>query len=153
MRALVTSFVSGIVFALGLGISGMTRPVKVIGFLDFFSAWDPSLAFVMIGAISVYFVANQRRRTMASPLFTAKFEIPSRSDLDRQLVVGATLFGVGWGPGRLLSRARNRFTRLRRGAGSYFHRFDDLGNVATFVDLTCGEIGDWCCVWNACRKR
>jgi uncharacterized protein len=53
MRALVTSFISGSVFAFGLGISGMTRPIKVIGFLDFRGNWDPSLAFVMIGAISV----------------------------------------------------------------------------------------------------
>src|SRR5579859_7053939 len=57
MKALVAAFGSGLVFALGLGISGMTRPVKVIGFLDFFGAWDASLAFVMVGAIAVYFVA------------------------------------------------------------------------------------------------
>ncbi len=99
VKALATSFLSGIVFALGLGISGMTRPVKVIGFLDFFGSWDPSLAFVMIGAISVYLLANRRRLTMASPLFAVKFAIPARSDLDRQLVVGAALFGVGWGLG------------------------------------------------------
>ena len=54
MKPSVTSFVSGIVFAIGLGISGMTRPMKVIGFLDFFGAWDASLAFVMLGAIAVY---------------------------------------------------------------------------------------------------
>jgi uncharacterized protein len=59
MNALLTSFISGMVFALGLGISGMTRPVKVIGFLDFFGAWDASLALVMIGAIAVYFAAYQ----------------------------------------------------------------------------------------------
>ena len=68
MKALLTSFVSGMVFALGLGISGMTRPIKVIGFLDFFGAWDASLAFVMIGAIAVYFVAYHWSRKMPSPL-------------------------------------------------------------------------------------
>jgi len=66
MKALLTSFVSGMVFALGLGISGMTRPIKVIGFLDFFGSWDPSLAFVMIGAICVYFVANRWSQKMPS---------------------------------------------------------------------------------------
>jgi uncharacterized protein len=99
MRALVTSFLSGIVFAAGLGISGMTRPVKVIGFLDVFGSWDLSLAFVMIGAISIFFVAIRRSRRMVSPLFAAKFAIPTRSDLDPQLMVGAALFGVGWGLG------------------------------------------------------
>lgn len=99
MRALVTSFVSGIVFALGLGISGMTRPIKVIGFLDFFGSWDPSLAFVMVGAIAVFFLAMGRSRRMVSPLFAAEFAIPTRSDLDAQLIVGAALFGVGWGLG------------------------------------------------------
>ena len=99
MKALVTSFVSGIVFALGLGISGMTRPIKVIGFLDFFGSWDPSLAFVMIGAICVYFVANRWSQTMPSPLLTAKFLVPSRSDLDGQLIIGAVIFGAGWGLG------------------------------------------------------
>ena len=99
MRALVTSFVSGIVFALGLGISGMTRPIKIIGFLDFFGSWDPSLAFVMIGAIFIFFLAIKRSRGMVSPQFATKFAIPTRSDLDPQLVVGAALFGVGWGLG------------------------------------------------------
>jgi uncharacterized membrane protein YedE/YeeE len=99
MRALVTSFISGIVFAAGLGISGMTRPIKVISFLDFFGSWDLSLAFVMIGAISIFFVAIRRSRRMVSPLFAAKFAIPTRSDLDPELIVGAALFGVGWGLG------------------------------------------------------
>jgi uncharacterized membrane protein YedE/YeeE len=63
----VTSFLAGILFALGLGISGMTRPIKVIGFLDFFGNWDPSLAFVMAGAIAIYFVANRRRPPSPRP--------------------------------------------------------------------------------------
>jgi uncharacterized protein len=99
MNALLTSFLSGIVFALGLGISGMTRPVKVIGFLDFFGAWDASLAFVMIGAIAVYFAAYQWSGEMSSPLLAADFSLPKRSDLDVKLIAGATLFGAGWGLG------------------------------------------------------
>ena len=99
MNALLASFVSGMVFALGLGISGMTRPVKVIGFLDFFGAWDASLAFVMIGAIAVYFAAYQWSGEMSSPLLAADFSLPKRSDLDVKLIAGATLFGAGWGLG------------------------------------------------------
>ncbi len=99
MKSALTSFLSGIVFALGLGISGMTRPIKVIGFLDFFGAWDASLAFVMIGAIAVYFVAYRMSRSMRAPIAAAAFAIPSRSDLDAKLIVGAALFGAGWGLG------------------------------------------------------
>jgi len=99
MNALLTSFISGMVFALGLGISGMTRPVKVIGFLDFFGAWDASLAFVMIGAIAVYFAAYHWSGKMSSPLLVADFSLPKRSELDAKLILGAAIFGAGWGLG------------------------------------------------------
>src|SRR5271170_3931378 len=99
MKIAITSFLSGIVFALGLGISGMTRPVKVIGFLDFFGNWDPSLALVMVGAICVFFVAYRQSRKMAHPLAAVEFSIPKRSDLDSKLIMGAVLFGAGWGLG------------------------------------------------------
>ncbi len=99
MKALLTSFVSGTVFALGLGISGMTRPIKVIGFLDFLGDWDPSLALVMIGAIAVYFVAYRWSRRMVSPVLAAEFPVPARSDLDARLILGAAIFGAGWGLG------------------------------------------------------
>jgi uncharacterized protein len=99
MKALLTSFISGMVFALGLGISGMTRPIKVIGFLDFFGAWDASLAFVMIGAIAVYFVGYHWSRKMPSPLLAADFSLPRRGDLDANLILGAAIFGAGWGLG------------------------------------------------------
>jgi len=93
----LASFISGIVFALGLGISGMTRPVKVIGFLDFTGPWDPSLAFVMMGAITIYFVAYRLIRTRPAPVLMEQFSIPQRTDIDRNLVVGAAVFGAGWG--------------------------------------------------------
>ncbi len=99
MKSALVSFLSGVVFALGLGISGMTRPIKVIGFLDFFGAWDASLALVMLGAIAVYFVAYRISRSMRSPLLAAEFSIPSRTDLDPRLIAGAALFGAGWGLG------------------------------------------------------
>lgn len=99
MKANLASFLSGIVFAIGLGISGMTRPSKVIGFLDFAGAWDASLAFVMIGGICVFFVAYRLSRRMHAPLLAAQFSIPKRADLDAQLILGAAIFGAGWGLG------------------------------------------------------
>jgi uncharacterized membrane protein YedE/YeeE len=99
MRSAITAFVSGLVFAIGLVISGMTQPSKVIGFLDFGGAWDPSLAFVMAGAIGVHFFIARRPRTMKAPLFADAFALPTRTKLDAPLVVGAAVFGVGWGLG------------------------------------------------------
>ncbi|MGH7933067.1 MAG: DUF6691 family protein [Candidatus Binataceae bacterium] len=99
MKAAVVSFLSGIVFALGLGISGMTEPSKIVGFLDFAGPWDPSLAFVMIGAIAVYFVLYRVAVKRGAPLLAPSFSLPTRRDIDSRLVAGAALFGVGWGLG------------------------------------------------------
>jgi uncharacterized membrane protein YedE/YeeE len=97
MKSYLAAFASGIVFALGLGLAGMTRPVKVIGFLDFFGAWDASLAMVMIGAIIVYSVFYRWARALPRPLLVAKFSVPTRTDFDADLILGSALFGVGWG--------------------------------------------------------
>ena len=97
MNVLIISFVPGVVFALGLGISGMTQPVKVTAFLDFTGNWDPSLAFVMLGAIAVHAVLYRVIRARPSPVFAAAFSIPSRKDIDPRLIGGAALFGLGWG--------------------------------------------------------
>jgi uncharacterized membrane protein YedE/YeeE len=99
MKGLVVSFLSGIVFALGLGISGMTRPIKVIGFLDLAGNWDASLALVMIGAIAVYFTAYRLIRKRSAPLLAGKFSVPERKDIDLNLILGAAIFGTGWGLG------------------------------------------------------
>jgi len=93
------AFGSGLIFAIGLGISGMTSQDKVIGFLDISGKWDPSLAFVMLGAIAVHFVASRLVRKRKSPLFDTKFHLPTSQDLDKKLLAGAALFGVGWGLG------------------------------------------------------
>lgn len=90
---------SGLLFGLGLGVSGMTQPSKVMGFLDITGAWDASLAFVMIGAILVHMALFRLILKRSSPLFDTNFHIPTRKDLDLRLLMGAALFGVGWGLG------------------------------------------------------
>lgn len=89
----------GILFGIGLAISGMTQPQKVIGFLDIFGKWDPSLAFVMIGAISVHLFAYRIARKRTSPYLAEVFHIPTKKEIDRSLVIGSILFGLGWGLG------------------------------------------------------
>ncbi len=92
----LSAFLIGALFAVGLGVGGMTLPSKVIGFLDFFGNWDPSLAFVMAGAVVVYFVAFRVVRGTA-PVLETRFALPTKTMLDRRLLTGAALFGVGWG--------------------------------------------------------
>jgi uncharacterized membrane protein YedE/YeeE len=99
MTRLFTAFVCGLIFAVGLGISGMTQPAKVTAFLDFTGNWDPSLAFVMFGGMTVYAVLYRVIRRLPSPLFAATFSMPTRKDIDLRLVGGAALFGIGWGLG------------------------------------------------------
>lgn len=98
-RADLLAAVSGLLFGLGLAVSGMTRPAKVTGFLDVFGAWDASLAFVMVGAIGVYAVAYRVIRRRETPLFDRAFHVTTRSQIDLRLVVGAMVFGLGWGLG------------------------------------------------------
>lgn len=95
----MVALVSGVLFGAGLVVSGMTRPTKIIGFLDPLGAWDLSLAFVMMGAIAVHLVAYRLIRGRSSPLLAPKFAIPTRRDVDLRLVTGAALFGIGWGLG------------------------------------------------------
>jgi uncharacterized membrane protein YedE/YeeE len=92
-----TSLLAGLVFGLGLIVSGMANPAKVLGFLDLAGRWDPSLGFVMAGAIAVGVVAFAvaRRRTVS--FLGAEMKLPTARHLDRRLVAGGLLFGVGWG--------------------------------------------------------
>ncbi len=99
MNRFIAPFVAGLVFALGLGISGMTDANKVIGFLNLAGDWDPSLAFVMVGAIGVHLALYRIILRRKSPLFGDTFDIPTRRDVDPQLVGGAAVFGIGWGLG------------------------------------------------------
>lgn len=96
MKAALVSLASGALFALGLGVAGMTKPSKVIGFLDLAGPWDASLALVMVGAIAVHFALLRVITKRPAPLFDERFHMPTRRDIDARLVVGAALFGVGW---------------------------------------------------------
>jgi uncharacterized membrane protein YedE/YeeE len=97
MPLIFASFACGLLFGAGLLISGMTQPDKVLGFLDFFGAWDATLAFVMAGAVAVTSAGYALARRRGLPLFAAKLQWPSRSDIDAPLIAGAALFGIGWG--------------------------------------------------------
>lgn len=97
MATAFASLVSGLVFGLGLIVSGMANPAKVLGFLDIAGVWDPSLALVMVGAIAVAAIAFAvaRRRTVS--LLGAAMKLPTARDIDRRMVLGSVLFGIGWG--------------------------------------------------------
>jgi uncharacterized membrane protein YedE/YeeE len=93
----VVAFACGITFALGLGIGGLTQPARVLAFLDVAGDWDPRLALVMLGAIAVYAPAYRLALRRGRPLLAPAFDLPTRRNIDGPLVVGAVLFGIGWG--------------------------------------------------------
>ena len=98
MTTVITSLLAGLVFGLGLVVSGMANPVKVLGFLDLAGAWDPSLAFVMAGAIAVAALAFALAKKRTVSFLGAAMKLPGSSrDIDRRLVIGSVLFGIGWG--------------------------------------------------------
>jgi uncharacterized membrane protein YedE/YeeE len=97
MPFVIASFASGLVFGIGLLISGMTDTGKVLGFLDIFGAWDATLAFVMAGAVAVTGLGFALARRRGTPVLAAESLWPTRRDVDAPLVMGATLFGIGWG--------------------------------------------------------
>lgn len=97
MLSIFVSLIVGCIFGLGLAFGGMLDPSKVVGFLNIFGAWDPSLAFVMMGGIMVnaagYLILIRGKK----PIFTEKFHLPDNIFIDRRLIVGSAIFGVGWG--------------------------------------------------------
>lgn len=97
MKHSFVALVVGFLFSIGLGISGMTQPKKVIGFLDIFGSWDPSLAFVMVGAIAVHFVVYRWTQKRSSPLLSLSWHLPDKKEITFSLLAGSFLFGVGWG--------------------------------------------------------
>ena len=93
----LSALIAGLVFGLGLTISEMVNPAKVLAFLDLFGNWDPSLAFVMNGALLVTAIGYRLVWTQESPVFADRFQAPGNRDIDTRLAVGAILFGMGWG--------------------------------------------------------
>lgn len=93
----LSSFVAGLVFGLGLILSGMANPEKVLGFLDLAGDWDPSLALVMAGAIAVGLVAFRFAGKRTRSILGLEMKLPSNRQLDKRLVIGALIFGAGWG--------------------------------------------------------
>lgn len=97
MKTTLTALISGLLFGAGLALSGMMNPTKVIGFLDLFGNWDPSLALVMGGALVVSFIGYRIAAGRSAPFFGTQFHLPSTKDIDTKLVLGAVIFGIGWG--------------------------------------------------------
>lgn len=97
MSQLLTAFAAGLVFGLGLIVSQMVDPDKVLGFLDIFGKWDPSLALVMAAAVAVSALGMAVARRSGRPVLAPRHEIPDRRDLEPRLLAGAATFGVGWG--------------------------------------------------------
>ncbi|TFW71883.1 hypothetical protein C3Y98_07330 [Methylotenera oryzisoli] len=95
MKNIIT-FSAGLIFGLGLIISGMTNPAKVIGFLDLAGDWDPSLAFVMLGAIAVAFFAFRKAESKGTTIFDETIHLPAKTHITKELIIGSMLFGVGW---------------------------------------------------------
>lgn len=92
------AFIAGLLFAIGLAVAGMTQPQKIIDFLNPWN-WDPSLLFVMIGAVGVHITAYPLIRKKPSPLLDSQWHVPTRKDISTRLILGSALFGIGWGLG------------------------------------------------------
>jgi len=97
MPVLFASFACGLLFGAGLLVSGMSDPLKVLGFLDLFGAWDATLAFVMLGAVAVSVAGFALARRRGAPVLASRSFWPDRTDINAQLLVGGGLFGIGWG--------------------------------------------------------
>ena len=97
MGRYLAAFAAGLVFGLGLIVSQMINPAKVLAFLDIFGDWDPSLAFVMGGALAVTAMGYRLVWRADTPLFADSFQVPGNQSIDPKLAIGAVLFGIGWG--------------------------------------------------------
>ncbi|MCE0733002.1 YeeE/YedE family protein [Halomonas sp. G15] len=90
-------YIAGLIFGLGLAVSGMTDPARVLGFLDLAGAWDPTLMFVLGGAVVTNFIGYRLVFKRPNPIYAEAFQLPTRQDLDARLIGGSALFGIGWG--------------------------------------------------------
>ncbi len=99
MKLILITFISGILFGVGLTLSQMVNPDKVLNFLDVAGNWDPSLIFVMLGALLVTIISFRFILKRPAPLFDSKFYLAVKKEIDQPLIIGAALFGIGWGIG------------------------------------------------------
>jgi uncharacterized membrane protein YedE/YeeE len=120
----IASLVSGIVFGIGLTISEMINPAKVLGFLDLFGNWDPSLMFVMIGALLVSSPMFHLIKKREKPIFAENFNFSNNKVIDSKLVIGSALFGAGWGLGGLCPGPCNFFNCTFKYLFNYICNFD-----------------------------
>lgn len=90
-------FLSGLLFTVGMVIAGMTSPAKIVSFLDFFGDWDPSMFMVTLGSVAVYMPVHRWVSRRRAPLFAPSFSVPTRRHIEPRLLIGAAVFGVGWG--------------------------------------------------------
>lgn len=97
MKQQSIALIAGVIFGIGLGLSQMVDTARVLGFLDLFGAWDPTLMFVLGGAAGVTIITFRFVLRQSSPLAAASFQLPTRNDIDRPLIAGAAIFGIGWG--------------------------------------------------------
>lgn len=97
MKSLAAALISGTLFGIGLTLSDMVNPARVLAFLDVAGAWDPSLALVLAGATGVTVLSFRSILRRRHPLFGGQFRLPTRTDIDGELLLGAGLFGIGWG--------------------------------------------------------
>ncbi|MFP5345323.1 MAG: DUF6691 family protein [Gammaproteobacteria bacterium] len=97
MKPALAAFLLGLLFALGLGVAGMTQPAKIIAFLDVTGNWDPSLLLVMASATLVYFLSYRWITRRHAPILAEKFALPAAKHIDARLITGSVLFGIGWG--------------------------------------------------------
>jgi len=94
---IVIALLSGVIFGAGLAVSGMVNPAKILNFFDIAGTWDPSLIFVMAGALAVTMVGYRLAWQRPSPMFAATYHLPSANQIDARLIGGSALFGLGWG--------------------------------------------------------
>jgi len=97
MKNLLAALLTGTLFGVGLNMGGMTQTSRIVGVMDFFGTWDPTLMIVLVAAVVTFHVCYRLIVPRGAPLFAAKFQIPTRKDINGRLVLGSGMFGVGWG--------------------------------------------------------
>ncbi|TGM98464.1 DUF6691 family protein [Leptospira dzoumogneensis] len=99
MKYNIGALIVGLLFAIGLGLSGILQPANIIGFLDIFGKWNPTLLFTMAGAVGVHFITYKLIRKRKTPMFSKDWFIPTRQEITPALIIGSLIFGIGWGLG------------------------------------------------------